>query len=131
MSQQTVRQPRLLTAGPPPTLLGHRCRSCERVFFPPDPFACERCGAETEQLESVDLRASGTIRAAARVHRHHHPTPETPFTVATIELDDGPALKSVVLDASDDDVGKRVRGVLVPSAIEPETFDLRFELEPT
>jgi uncharacterized OB-fold protein len=131
MNQPAIRQPHLLTAGPPPRLLGHRCRSCERVLFPPDPFGCERCGATAECLDTVELAAAGTIRAAATVHRHHHPSPETPFTVAVIELDDGPALKSVVLDGGDGDVGRRVVGELVPSAVEEGTLDLRFRLEGT
>ena len=129
MTEQAVRQPHLLTAGSPPMLKGHHCTACGRVFFPPDPYSCERCGASLDRLEPVDLRAAGTIRAAAQVHRHHHPSPTAPFTVAIIELDDGPVLKSVVLDAGDGDVGARVRGVLVTSAITEHTVDLRFELE--
>jgi len=125
---RALRQPHLLHEGPPLTLRGHRCTGCDRVFFPPDPFACERCGADLDQLEEIALTAEGTIRAAATVHRHHHPTPPTPFTVAVIELDEGPVLKSMVLDASDADVGARVCGVLVDSAIEEGTADLRFQL---
>jgi len=124
-----VRQPHLLDAGPPPRLRGHSCPTCGRTFFPPDPFACEKCGTPAGQLTGVTLTAAGRITAAATVHRHHHPSPETPFTVATIELDEGPVLKSVVIGASDADVGARVRGVLVPSAVDEATVDLRFELE--
>ena len=124
-----VRQPHLLDAGPPPRLRAHSCPTCGRTFFPPDPFACEKCGTPAADLTEVTLAAAGRITAAATVHRHHHPTPETPFTVATIELDDGPVLKSVVIDGSDGDVGARVHGVLVPSAVEEGTVDLRFELE--
>ena len=124
-----VRQPHLLDAGPPPRLRGHHCPTCGHTFFPPDPFACERCGTEASDLRDTQLAATGTIRAAATVHRHHHPSPETPFTVAVIELDDGPVLKSVVVDGSDSDVGARVEGILVPSAVEEEKVDLRFRLE--
>ena len=129
MTAPTVRQPHLLAAGPPPTLKGHHCPTCGRTFFPPDPFACEKCGTPVDRLSEVELAARGVITAAATVHRHHHPSPATPFTVAVIELDDGPVLKSVVLDGSDRDVGRRVRGCLVESAIDEGTVDLRFELE--
>ena len=129
MTDAPIRQPHLLDAGSPPRLKGHQCPNCGRRFFPPDPFACEGCGTEAHELTEIDLASAGTIRAAATVHRHHYPKPETPFTVATIELDDGPVLKSVVLDAADSDVGRRVVGVLVESAVDPETLDLRFRLE--
>lgn len=129
MTTPNVRQPHLLSAGSPPLLRGHHCPTCGRVFFPPDPFACEKCGTAAAELREVDLTSTGTITAAATVHRHHYDTPETPFTVAVIELDDGPVLKSVVLDGSDADVGRRVVGTLIESAIEPGTVDLRFQLE--
>lgn len=79
-----------------PILAGHRCPRCGRIAFPPDPYGCEACGATAAELEAVDLAAVGRISAVAEVHRHHRPSPPTPFTVATIVLDDGPALKAVL-----------------------------------
>ena len=72
------------------------------------------------------------IHAIATVHRHHHARPETPFTVATIVLDDGIALKAVLTgDVSAAAIGSRVRGVAVPWETADdgtEVVDLRFEV---
>jgi uncharacterized protein len=101
--------------GEPPVIIGHRCRRCQRVAFPPDPYGCERCGVGADELEPVDLRAAGTIHARATVHRHHRPRPETPFTVVTIVLDDGVTLKGILEgDPTGVEVGQKVEGVTVP-----------------
>lgn len=126
------RHPRLMRLGEPPAIIGHRCRRCQRVAFPPDPYGCERCGVGVDELESVDLVAAGTIHALATVHRHHHPRPETPFTVATIVLDDGVTLKGVLEgDPTGAEVGQRVEGVTVPWEQDEdgtEVVDLRFRV---
>ncbi len=112
-------------------IVGHRCRSCGRVAFPPDPYACEQCGADGSELDEVELAASGEIRAVATVHRHHRPEPPTPFTVATIVLDDGVSLKGVLTDGPGAEVGARVRGVTVPAGEDEDgtaIVDLRFEV---
>ncbi len=126
-------------------LLGQRCQDCGRVAFPPDPYGCEQCGATPDRLASVDLAARGRIRAVATVHRHHHPEPATPFTVATVVLDDGPMLKAVlVANADDRAVGATVRGMTVPvsgrldrpdddstdDSTDGDRVDLRFEIVP-
>lgn len=125
-----ARYPQLMRLGDPPTIVGHECRSCGRRAFPPDPFACERCGADVDQLSPIELVAEGTIHAVATVHRHHHPRPETPFTVATIVLDDGITLKAILDgDVSMATVGARVVGVTVPWETADdgtEIVDLRF-----
>lgn len=96
MSEHADGRPLLRLTDSGPLLAGHRCRLCGRVGFPPDPYGCEGCGALVPDLEPIDLAAVGRIQAVAEVHRHHHPEPPTPFTVATIVLDDGPALKAVL-----------------------------------
>ncbi|MFT5530728.1 MAG: putative OB-fold protein [Candidatus Poriferisodalaceae bacterium] len=95
-----------------------------------DPFGCEQCGATPDRFSEVKLAARGEIHAFATVHRHHHPRPETPFTVATIVLDDGPTLKAVVVGDTEAIVGARVEGVLETWEIEGnvETVDLRFRV---
>lgn len=83
------------------------------------------------------MAATGTIRAVATVHRHHHPRPETPFTVVTVVLDDGIALKGVLAEtgtatgSTNAAVGDRVTGVVVPWETDEdgtEVVDLRFQL---
>lgn len=129
-----ARYPGLVELGHPPRIVGHECRRCGRLAFPPDPYGCERCGAGAEQLDRVELGASGTITALATVHRHHRPRPETPFTVASIVLDDGVTLKGLLSgDLSEARIGARVHGV--PERWETaddgtEIVDLRFEVTP-
>lgn len=115
--------------GDPPVILGQQCGRCGRRAFPPDPYGCERCGADVEELATVELEAAGTIHAVATVHRHHHRVPPTPFTVATIVLDEGITLKAVLDgDQAEARVGARVHGVTVPWDREDgvERVDLRF-----
>lgn len=116
--------------GDPPVILGQECGRCGRRAFPPDPYGCEQCGAEAGELATVELEAAGTIHAVATVHRHHNPAPETPFTVATIVLDDGITLKAVLHgDEAGAEVGARVHGVTVASETDDEgtaLVDLRF-----
>ncbi len=127
-----ARHPQLIELSDPPMIKGQRCRRCRRTAFPPDPYGCEQCGAELEDLAPVALAASGTIHAVATVHRHHNPQPETPFTVATIVLDDEVTLKGVLDgDGSQATIGQRVEGVLVPfetSEDGAQILDLRFRL---
>lgn len=126
--------------GDRPTIVGQECARCGRRAFPPDPYGCERCGADVASLQPIDLPATGTVHAVATVHRHHHPSPETPFTVATIVLDDGITLKGVLATDADTDtgtetvaVGRRVEGTTVPFDVDEdgtEVVDLRFRLLP-
>lgn len=107
-----------------PILIGQRCQACERVAFPPDPYGCEACGAHLDRLDPYELGAVGRVHAVAVVHRHHREFPATPFTVATIVLDDGPTLKAVLTDDSADiGVAERVRGV---ATFEDSGIPLRF-----
>ncbi len=132
MATVRARYPQLVQLDDPPSIVGHRCLRCRRTAFPPDPYGCEQCGADAEQLEPIPLSASGTIGAVVTVHRHHNPRPETPFTVATIVLDDGPVLKGRLDgDISEARVGARVVGVLVPWETDEEgteVVDLAFRL---
>ena len=135
MSTVLPRLPRLMRLGPPIVLIGHRCKDCGRAAFPPDPYGCEDCGADVGRLSPIDLEARGVIHSLATVHRHHQETPTTPFTVATVVLDDGPTLKAVLIgDMAADGaaVGHSVVGVTEITDHDDEgneLVDLRFELE--
>lgn len=133
MPEVRARYPELIRLGSPPTIVGQECRACGRRSFPPDPYGCEACGATVEQLSPTELTATGVIHALATVHRHHHPRPETPFTVATIVLDDGITLKAVLEgDPAAARVGSRVRGITVPWETDDDgtdVVDLRFALD--
>lgn len=114
--------------------MGHQCRRCDRRAFPPDPYGCERCGADASQLDSVGLPPTGVVHAVAQVHRHHHDYPAIPFTVATIVLDDGITLKGILDDNDEDNaggtgIGDRVTAIAVPWRHDDdgnEILDLRF-----
>lgn len=95
------------------TLDATRCGTCGRVATPPEPYGCERCGALAATLDAVTLAATGTVRSAATVHRHHKPDPATPFTVVEVLIDGGPALKGLLAaDSSAVAIGDRVVGEL-------------------
>lgn len=93
-----------------PALHGRRCFACGHAFFPPQDYGCEACGAGPECLEIEDLAASAILIASAAVLRH----PLAPFTIGTVVLDAGPAVRAVVEHPGGGLLpGTRMRGVLV------------------
>jgi uncharacterized OB-fold protein len=120
----------------PPVLLGTRCRGCDGTFFPPLGVGCEICGAPQESLRPAPLRTAGRLQAFATVYRHPGRDIETPFTVAEIELDDGPIVRALMDTPTDDDltVNDRVTGTWIGcGATEQgeEIVDLRFTVKET
>jgi uncharacterized OB-fold protein len=106
-------------AAPAAALAASRCGSCGLVAFPAERYGCERCGAPADDHEAVELPANGRIASFAEVHRHHQPEPPTPFVVAAVDVDGGPALKGVLVtdaagaasaDRLDPAIGERVTG---------------------
>ncbi len=93
-------------------LQASRCSRCGLVAAPPEPFGCERCGATATDLQATTIASTGWVAASALVHRHARPEPPTPFVVVDVALDDGPMVKSQLVDATIDDatIGTRVRG---------------------
>jgi uncharacterized OB-fold protein len=131
---KTAAQPQLYDAqGPtPPELKGGRCRSCGYVFFPPQRYGCEVCGAAPDGLEPVSLAGSGVLRSFAVVHFHQGPNIQAPFTVASIVLDGGPAIHAVMTCRTGEGLknGDKVRSVLVTRSTDErgnEVVELRFE----
>ena len=114
-----------------PTLNGGRCRTCGYVFFPPQSYGCEYCGAPSEQLEPKSLRGEGVLSSFATVHLHQGKGIEAPFTVGLIVLDDGPAIRAILTQKTDDGlkIGDRMGAAIVPAAVEEEDSradELRF-----
>jgi len=119
----------LFTASPQPALSGMRCRACGYVFFPPQSYGCENCGAPGDRLEPKSLRGEGTLASFATVHLHQGKDLEAPFTVALIVLDDGPAVRALLTQRSDESlkIGDRMRAVIVAAAGEgARENELRF-----
>ena len=92
-----------------PALLGSRCAECGTNFFPALAIGCECCGAA--DLKPIRLQSAGTVQATATVHLHRGKDIAAPFTVAEILLDDGPLVRALLAEVTDDDViGARVAG---------------------
>ena len=85
-----------------PRLTGGKCRACGYVFFPPQRYGCESCGAPPEKLEAAELRGCGRLHSYATVHLYQGKDIEAPFTVGLIVLDDGPAIRSILTDRTDE-----------------------------
>ena len=123
------------SAAATPTLNGGRCRACGYVFFPPQSYGCESCGAPSAQLESKSLRGGGILSSFATVHLHQGKGIEAPFTVGLIMLDDGPAVRAILTTKTDDGlkIGDRMRAVVVQGASEEDSSaeELRFAKQET
>ncbi|HLX04878.1 MAG TPA: OB-fold domain-containing protein [Candidatus Binatus sp.] len=114
-----------------PALNGGTCRSCGYVFFPPQRYGCESCGAQPEKLEAAELRGRGRLHSYATVHLYQGKDIEAPFTVGLIVLDDGPAIRSLLTERTDAGlaIGDRMASVLVAFGSDPEgneMVELRF-----
>jgi uncharacterized OB-fold protein len=124
-------KPDLYAAGvPTPTLRGGRCE-CGHLFFPMQTFGCECCGRFGTSLQSIALAGRGQVRSAATVHLHADEKRKTPFVIGTIALDDGPIVRTLLLDVPSDReaLGTRVEAVLIPvttSDPSQDALDLRF-----
>jgi uncharacterized protein len=118
-----------------PSLNGGKCRACGYVFFPPQRYGCELCGAPPEELDATQLSGRGWLHSYATVHLHQGKDIETPFTVGLILLDDGPAIRSILTNrtAACFAVGDRMASVLVTAGIDSdgdELVELRFAKAP-
>lgn len=139
-----MTQPRLLkpalyrregteTAPEQPALLGTRCE-CGYVHFPPQAYGCEQCGRHGAALGEVALGGHGTVTSAATVHIHNARTDDdvqplqAPFTVVTVQLEDGPRVRGLLADDSSDVIpGVRVRTTMVDVGRNGHAIlDLRF-----
>jgi uncharacterized OB-fold protein len=112
-----------------PALLGGAC-ACGYVFFPLQRYGCEKCGSV--QIEPRVLSGAGRLLASARVHLHAGEGREAPFTVASVRLDDGPIIRTLVVEhAGDLAVGQRMSTTLAPvaDAEGAPRLDLRFAPE--
>jgi len=114
-----------------PSLTGGKCLACGYVFFPPQRYGCESCGAPPERLEAAELRGCGRLHSYATVHLYQGKDIKAPFTVGLIVLDEGPAIRSLLTSHTDDGltIGDRMNSVLVAAGTDPEgnqMVELRF-----
>lgn len=117
MPETIAAPPELYSASPDgiPKLNGGRCIACGYVFFPPQSYGCEICGASGDQLAPLALKGEGVLRSFATVHLYQGKGIEAPFTVGVILLDDGPAVRALLIQKTDAGlkIGDRMRTVLV------------------
>lgn len=115
MSDTASPPTELFSSAAEPELNGRRCRACGYVFFPPQSYGCEYCGAPGDQLEPKALRGAGKLASFATVHLHQGKDMEAPFTVGLIVLDDGPALRAILTQRTDEGlrIGDRMRAEIV------------------
>jgi uncharacterized protein len=114
-----------------PSLNGGKCRVCGYVFFPPQRYGCESCGAPAEKLDVVQLVGRGSLHSYATVHLHQGKDIEAPFTIGLIVLEDGPAIRSLLTKRTNAGlaIGDHMASVLVAAGNDPdgnEMVELRF-----
>lgn len=129
MSENSLPPTELYSAAPEPTLNGGRCRACGYIFFPPQSYGCEYCGAPADQLEAKSLRGGGNLASFATVHLHQGKNIEAPFTVGVIVLDDGPAVRAILTQRTDEGlkIGDRMHAEMVDINVEGgRARELRF-----
>jgi uncharacterized OB-fold protein len=114
-----------------PDLNGGKCRACGYVFFPPQCYGCESCGAPPEQLEAVKLAGRGRLSSYATVYLYQGKDIEAPFSVGVVVLDGGPAVRSVLATPPEAGlaIGDRMKSVMLGTGAKQEgseMFELRF-----
>lgn len=114
-----------------PALRGGRC-ACGHVFFPMQSYGCERCGRAGEALVPALLAGRGRLVAASRVQMHARKDRQVPFTVVSVQLDDGPVVRTLLREDSAEPltVGQPMFAALAEVA-QPDgstRLDLRFSV---
>jgi len=73
-----------------------RCASCGAHQYPAESF-CYECGAQS--LDWVKVAGEGTIYSFIVVHQPYHKAfkPFLPYTVAIVQMDEGPRMLSAML----------------------------------
>jgi len=112
----------------PPVLIGRQCQ-CGHVYFPPQDYGCEKCGATGSALQEKILQGQGKLVSWATVHMHAKPYPKAPFVVGKIALSEGPVMRALlkVPDEQGLQSGMAVKATMVPVDEAQEVLDLWFE----
>jgi uncharacterized protein len=78
-----------------------RCAACAALRWPPGPV-CPHCWAP--EHEWTPLSGRGVVQSWVVFHRQYHPAFPTPYTVAVVELAEGPRMEGQLVDAPADAV---------------------------
>lgn len=84
-------------------LVVQRCDACGEHVFPPQDV-CGYCWADT--LEWTEVSGDGRVHSFSTIHVGVHSTwaDEVPYTVAFVQLAEGPYLTSTLVDCDPDEV---------------------------
>ena len=85
-----------------------RCASCGQFWFPPS-MRCPHC--LSADFAWVEAKGTGRIYSFVVYHRVYHPgfEGEVPYTVAIVELDEGPRLLSNIVGTPPDKIACDMR----------------------
>ena len=73
-----------------------RCKDCGHIYFPPRPL-CPACSSRNVEV----FVASGKGKLLSYVINHRpHPSFDSPYAIALVELDEGPTLMSNIVDCA-------------------------------
>lgn len=84
-------------------LEGTKCKNCETVFFPPRSLCpqCRRIG----EIEPYQLKGEGKIISYTHIRApQENFEGETPYTMAIIELEEGPRIAGQVIETNPNEV---------------------------
>lgn len=115
-------------------LRGQRCGNCGHIAFPPNPYGCEVCGMSGDGIADVRLAGRGRLLAFATTNHANQRDIPVPYTVASIELEDGPVIRALMTGPTDDGLkpGDIVEAVIVADRADTTTDvtgrELRFRL---
>ena len=102
-----------------------RCGGCGRFRYPPSQF-CPSCLSDEAEWQGVSGR--GTVYSFIIVHQLYHPSfrEDIPYSVAVVELDEGPRLTANIVGCANDDlrIGMPVQADFFQAA--PDAVILKF-----
>lgn len=97
-----------------PKLHGIHCHACELTSFPPQHFGCEKCGAHSDSIDTVNIAPTGTVVSSARVDHAPGTAVAVPFRIAEVRLDSGTKTRVTLMSPDPIAAGTRVEGVMMP-----------------
>ena len=93
-------------------LMGNKCGSCEKVFFPPRE-ACPYCRRKSiGKMQDLKLSGKGEVITYSIIHVGPEEfEKQVPYPIAVIKLDEGPQITAQIVDCDINDVkiGMRVQ----------------------
>jgi len=91
-------------------ILGSRCKKCSDFSFP-SRTECKKCGSS--EAEEYKFKGSGKIYSHSTIYfPPANFEKQTPYTVAIIELDEGPKITAQVVDFDKIEIGMKVESCI-------------------